>query len=143
MTFFEAAKELGISSGLRRLPVEVIDSIYHYLKGSLFCRYITVLSFTQEVSEAAQKQGMFSFPLGQVLKWERGGQPALEIPAANLPFFIRLTIDARGIRQVEGLAQLPTATNAIQRYDDKAFVILEEGSLRGIIAHFKVPSIHP
>ncbi len=52
---------------------------------------------------------------------------------------IRLTIDSRGIREVERLPRLPTGADTdIQRYDDRVLVVQEDTGLGGVIAHLKV-----
>lgn len=133
MVFLESAEKLGMPK-LKRLPPEIIDAIHSYSERSLFCRYVSVLSLVRELDREASRDTL-SLPLRQVLTWERGGQLARMAGSADLPI-VRLTIDSRGIKEVERLPRQPPQST--QRTDTMVFVIQEESQLEGVIVHVKV-----
>ncbi len=92
-----------------------------------------VLNLVRGLSAAPEDP--LSAPLTTVSSWERGGQSQLFGVPAALPI-TRITIDSRGIKAVERLAERPRQSG--RRSDDAGFVFGDESQLRGINAKFKV-----
>lgn len=125
---------LGLS-GIKRLPLEVLDMIREFSADSVFWRYNTVLDFSRGLSSlpSTPRQVM---PLDRVRAWQRGELPITEKEGdPHLPV-MRLTIDVKGIRKIERLSEHPRFKPG--RTDHLAFIVLDEDSIIGIRAMFKV-----
>ena len=135
---YERSRVYGIPC-LRLLPPELIEMIRDYSESATFWRHISALSFGIELSttpaQTASPSLATSIPLCDILAWTRGQEPTLVQPPDRSPV-IRLTIDYRGIRQVE---RLPRKSQYQQfRSDNMAFAIEDEDQLKDIIVQFKV-----
>ena len=131
---YERAEQLGIPR-LRLLPLELIQMIGEYSDSESFWRYIGALSFGRRL--AAAPLNATSIPLCNISAWKRGTEPAL-FQTPDHPPLVRLTIDYRGIRQVE---RLPSRPPYQQGHSDKlAYVIEEERRIAGVTAQLKVIS---
>lgn len=134
----ERAEKLGIP-GLRSLPSELIQMIRDYRKSEDFWRYIAVLNVSRDISAASVNTNLpsptLTIPLCNISAWARGKGQGLLHSAANPPI-IRLTIDGRGIRQVERLPRRPMYQQC--RADNVAYVIQEESQLEDVQAQLKV-----
>ncbi|KAK8031448.1 hypothetical protein PG990_001182 [Apiospora arundinis] len=129
------AEQCGIP-GLKLLPPELIHMVYEYSEHATFWRYIDIVRLGKEL-EAASLYSR-SLPLRSILAWTRGSRPyRLQSPGSSCLRIIRLTIDYRGLRQVERLRERPSYRHG--RSDSKAFVILTDGEddLENITMHYK------
>ncbi len=124
---------------LRLLPPELIAMIRDFSESGTFWRYISVLSFGRELSAAstntASPSPTTSLPLTNISAWTRGREPTLLQPSDRSEI-VRLTIDYRGIRQIERLPRRPSYQQL--RSDSAAFAIQEENELRNVTTLFKV-----
>jgi len=127
-----AAKALGLS-GLRLLPLEMIQWIRSYSVISLLWRLSSARALASRLSAAAAGS-LVSIPARDIPPWRRGDTPAPVVPS-RLPV-IRLKIDSRGIEEVERLQKKPPYK--VWRSDQSVFVLLEESCLEGARVHFKV-----
>lgn len=125
---------LGLS-GIKRLPLEVLDMIREYSADSVFWRYNTALDFSRRLSSlpSSPRQVM---PLDRVRSWERGELPVTEKEGDSYLPIMRLTMDVKGIRKIERFSEHPQFKPG--RTDHLAFVVLDEDSIIGIRAMFKV-----
>lgn len=134
----EKAKSFGVS-GLTLLPPELILMIRDYSKSGMFWRYISALSFSRELSAAPINTDLSSaptsMPLDSISAWVRGREPLSFQSPDHLPL-VRLTVDSRGIRQIERLPHRPSFHP--WRSDNMAFAIQEESQLKDITTQFKV-----
>ena len=135
---YEKARVYGIP-GLKLLPPELIEMVRGHSESGTFWRYISAMSFGRELSKTpigtAASSLATSIPLGDILGWTRGREPTL-VQSPDRSLVVRLTIDYRGIRQVERLPRRPPYQQF--RSDSMAFAIQDEDQLRDIIVQFKV-----
>ncbi|ORY58252.1 uncharacterized protein BCR38DRAFT_448479 [Pseudomassariella vexata] len=128
----EMAEKYGIPS-LRLLPPELIRMIQDYSQSGTFWRYISVTSFSRELSVASVNP--ISILLCNISTWVRGREPTL-LESPGHPSIIRLTMDSRGIREIERLSHRPPYQH--WRSDNMAFAIQEESHLGNITTQYKV-----
>jgi hypothetical protein len=135
---YENAERYGIPR-LRSLPPELVSLIRDYSHPGTFWRYISVLTRARELAalpaEPSLPSSILSTPLCNISAWKRGEPPTLMLSGAQLPI-VRLTIDSRGIKQVERLARWPPYQQ--RRSNSMEFVVNERDRLRNVVAKFKV-----
>lgn len=135
---YEKADKYGIP-GLRLLPPELIRMIRDHFESGTFWRYISVVSFGRELSAISRDSNLpspiTSIPLCNISAWSRGREPTL-LQSPDRPPIIRLTIDYRGIRQIERLPRWPSCQ--YWRSNNMAFAIQEESQLRTVTTQVKV-----
>jgi hypothetical protein len=135
------AVELCGLRGRAALPDIVAASILERLdldRDSYFWSYIAALDLAKRHSSATS-QPLRVFRLSRVLSWERGTFP--QLVASNqsredLPSVIRLSIDHDGLKKIERLTGRPTFCR--ERFDNLAFVVVEESRFGVAIAQLKV-----
>ena len=123
--------------GLRRLPPELIYMVYELSEKATFWRYVAIVSLGREL-EAAPPASR-TLPLRSVSAWTRGAEPSQSSQQSpDHPPILRLTIDRRGLAQIERLSERPPYRRG--RSDSMAYVVLTEGEddLENIIMHYKV-----
>jgi hypothetical protein len=121
-------------SRMKMLPTEILNMIRDYSDTSMIWRIRTVSGLVERFSVATTRQ-FLSFPLQTVSAWQRGGQPVIADTTDMLPI-MRLTIDSRGLREIERLKESPKFKT--RRTEDCVFVVLSRDSLEGINAQFQV-----
>lgn len=137
---YEKAEEYGIP-GLRSLPPELFEIIRNHSVSATFWRYVAALDFSRELSSAPDLQPECPWiPFGDLLAWKRGEESSLQLedgsPNIGATKVVRLTIDSRGICQVERLPSRPPFQQ--WRSESVAFVIHEGSQLSDIKAVFSV-----
>ena len=126
--------KLGIS--LRSLPLEILQMIHKkYSTTSLVWRLNAASNLSRQLPTTLSAD-LLSIPLHAVVAWKRGGQPITEQIVNQIAPVIRLTIDSWGIQEVERLPGNPECRG--RRTDGLVFIILDQKSLKGITACFKV-----
>lgn len=135
---YKKAARFGIP-GLRLLPPEIVEMIKQYSKYATFWRYLSVLALCEELVEVSYRakasSQLISLPLSRISDWERGREPSLLQSSENPPF-TRLTIDYRGIRQVERLPSRPPYQP--WRSNNTVFAIHQESQIGNVTTEFKV-----
>ncbi|KAL2185636.1 hypothetical protein L209DRAFT_455002 [Thermothelomyces heterothallicus CBS 203.75] len=135
--FLRCAERCGLPrlDGLPQLVIEAImESLpqHHY-----FWRCVTALDMARRLS-SVRAQPLLIVQLSRLLSWERGTPPKVaseEEAVANLPPFVRLTIDVDGLCKVERLKERPRFSR--RRFDDRTFVIERIDDLGVSLAMFK------
>ncbi|KND90843.1 hypothetical protein TOPH_04652 [Tolypocladium ophioglossoides CBS 100239] len=107
--------------------------VHRHSATSLFWRYNAASELTKRLTASSNQ--LLSIPLCPVSAWHRGGKPVTAETTHQLPV-IRLTIDSWGITEVERLSGYPRFKR--WRTDRLIFVILDQGCLEGVTAHFKL-----
>ncbi|KAH7111463.1 hypothetical protein B0J13DRAFT_461938 [Dactylonectria estremocensis] len=125
------------TSRMRSLPPEILKMIYEYSATSIIWRFNAASEVIQRLTIPSSDH-LLSIPLREVSAWKRSGQPWTTETAHNLPV-VRLTIDSRGIQEVERLPGNPLFRR--WRTDGLVFVTLNHELLDGVIAHFKFGSL--
>lgn len=112
--------------------------IRDYSETATFWRYIYALNLSRELvrwpTNASPSSSINLVSLCDVSAWVRGGEPTLLHSPDHQPI-IRLTLDCRGIKQVERLATRPSYEPG--RSDNMSFIVKEESELTRITARFK------
>lgn len=113
--------------------------MHEYLKSTLLCQLTRALEFAQQLS-AYSSTSLVSVPLYTVRSWKRGSPPAIAGAESQMPI-IRLTIDSKGLREIERLPRRPPFRS--WRSDSLAFAVLEHredsiSEFKEITADFKV-----
>lgn len=121
------------------LPQLVIETIMEFLpEEHYFWRCVAALDMADRLS-AVRAEPLRIVQLSHLVSWERGTLPRVaseEEPVANLPPFVRLTIDVDGLCKVERLEKRPDFGK--RRFDDRVFVIERVDDLGVSLAKFKV-----
>lgn len=132
---YEKAERHGMPQ-LKLLPPELIHMIRDCSQSGTFWRYITVQSISRELSTiSSSSRASISAPLRDVMTWARGREMTL-LRSSNNPPFMRLTVDSRGIRQIESLLCRPLYQQ--HRSDQAAFAMLDRSQLEDATIHVKV-----
>ncbi|KAM0811875.1 putative Heterokaryon incompatibility domain-containing protein [Seiridium cardinale] len=133
----EKAESLGIYR-LRLLPLELLRMIQGYSEFAIFWRYISIVSFARQFSVAPATTDLSapirSIPLGDISVWTRGEEPKLLQSPDHLPF-VRLTLDCRGIRQIERLPRQPPYQPACS--SDLAFIVEKMSDVEDVTIQLK------
>lgn len=131
----------GIS--LRRLPAEVVWMVHAHSADCEIWRIGSAMDFTLRLckDQSMASARLYSFPLGDILSWERGGPPMLATGASVITdqSVIRLTVDQHGIRQIERLPTRPRwKSGYVWRTSQPVYVVEEDRKLVGVVAKIKV-----
>jgi len=128
-----AAEGAGFAR-LAHLPPEIVRFIQDYSASSILWTYSSAMDLASQMTGVLPQEGLISFPLQEVLAWERGGSPLLAARPQRTT--IRLTIDVRGIKKIERFVTSPPYCN--WRSDSLVFVIVKDDEVADAIMHFKV-----
>lgn len=90
---------------------EVAQLIQSHSERHCLWRYCSVLKLVQDL-ELAESLETATYPLSQVLSWSRGEDPRLVQDEHVARPFIELRIDARGIKSIERISNIPTNTGS-------------------------------
>jgi len=120
---------------LASLPREIIDMIWQHAQPDLVDRYSFIIHLARELSQPAPAE-CSTGPLVHLSAWERE-KPPREARQSRLGFVMRLTIDTRGIREVEKLPSMPAYEG--QRSDTEVFVVQADTTLARLYAQQSVP----
>ncbi|KAL2132060.1 hypothetical protein VTI74DRAFT_4262 [Chaetomium olivicolor] len=135
-TFVSCAAQCGMA-WLGELPEPVVVSIMEMVPRECeFWRCVAALDMARRLAVQPGRR-LRTVPLNWLVSWERGEAPVLatEEQVEALPSLVRLTVDVDGVRKFERLATRPAFTT--KRYDDRAFVIDEEGRFGVAVVHLK------
>jgi hypothetical protein len=128
-------------AGLATLPPEISAKIYQHYPDSQLGRCVAVLGLSRHLS-GIRAPALTSWPLRRILSWKRGEEPVLtpspETPPETESF--RLTIDCRGLLEIERLDERPAYSG---RHSDSlvyAFLPDEVDAIDATV-HFKVRSL--
>jgi len=119
---------------LAHVPLEIVFLIQDYSASSILWAYSSTVDLANQMSEALPQEELVSYPLQEVLAWERGGSPLLT--ARPQRSTTRLTIDARGIKAIERFATSPPY--CYRPADNLVFVVVKDDRLADALMHFKV-----
>lgn len=124
---------------LGNMPPEIAHQIFEYLEGTPLSRYCAVLDLIDFVSKHVHGPHEV-LSICRVASWRRGQKAQLlsDEHENELPF-IRLTTDARGLREIERLEEPVPSTNS--KPNDWAYTryIVERAVVfKGVNAHIKV-----
>ncbi|KAK0748184.1 hypothetical protein B0T21DRAFT_406722 [Apiosordaria backusii] len=108
---------------LSQLSAELTKMIQDFSAGSLIWRLTRVMMLAMEGPLSGKEQSCL---LSKVSAWERGGEPviAADDNEPALPQIIRLTMDSRGLREIERLQEKPVYRYG--RSESKAFAVFNE-----------------
>lgn len=120
---------------LSRIPIEIVALIRKHSTTSLFWRLASALQLADDLSKVAAND-LVSMPFCKIGRWERGSPPVTS--SHQLPF-VSLTIDSRGIRQVQRFRDKVQYSQ--ERYDHLVFVVQDAASFVDVVARFKVPTM--
>jgi hypothetical protein len=125
---------------LGQLPAELIQMIHKYSESAEFWRCISALSLARELSRLQKDVALEATPtpLYNILAWTRGD--SIVVRSEELPPYIRLTLDSRGIRRIERFQERSSYEPA--HSNKEAFVVASESELRGVVAIPKVVEPH-
>ncbi|POR37352.1 Uncharacterized protein TPAR_02437 [Tolypocladium paradoxum] len=128
---------------LATLPWELVRMIHAWSEPALFWRMAAAFDVATTINALAngtvasvpRRAMRYSTPVKDLLSWDRGYDPVL-CQDQDRPPIIRLTLDSRGIRRFERLAENPDPA-ATARSDQLAFVVQHQSLLRGVNLQFK------
>lgn len=135
---------------LARLPVEIVQTIRCYSASSLLWRYLCLEHYANENARVKHSPWV-RMPIKEVRGWRRGGElvrmSRVESEQSDATGslnvdeegpVVRVTVDWRGIRQIERLSK--EFRHAPQQNSDyqEVFMILRADALDGTVIHFKV-----
>lgn len=131
-----AAEEHCNLPTLSVLPPELVPEVRAHSSASLYWKYLSVMDLVDKFRDCGEGSGeLVSRPLEDISAWKRGSRPKFAAEPAGRA--VRLTLDARGIMQIERLQALEDVL-PLHNSDTKAFVVLHVDQLRDIIANFRV-----
>lgn len=90
---------------------EVAQLIQSHSQSHCLWRYCSVLKLVQDL-ELAETLETAMYPLSQVQSWSRGEDPELVQDEHLAGPFIKLKIDARGVKSIERISKIPTNTGS-------------------------------
>ena len=127
-----AAQACGLP-GLLNLPLELADIVSEFASDSALFRLSSVLDLIDYTNTGGKFKAMWKVPIQDIASWERGAEPVMENGVSDKPF-IHLVIDARGLRQICRVAEIPAPSE--DRYDDLAFVLEHELCFKDVTVDF-------
>lgn len=122
-------------SELPRMPPEIGQMVRDGSQFSLFWRLTAALELAAHF-DTVPTSSFSSIPVRQIAGWKRGCDPIQSQALAHLPL-VRLTIDSRGIRQLERLPACEPRHSS-RRVDNMVFIVEDEGCFDNVAAIFKV-----
>jgi len=141
-------KQCGLPP-ITALPRELFDMIYDSCKDNVFWRFCRANQVAKCISRSSPST-LKTFPLQNVLAWEREGELALtgssssssERPVQPGDIF-RLSVDWHGLKKIERLASWPAYEAAYSQHH--AFALETAESVKDVVVEVKVslPSFMP
>jgi hypothetical protein len=125
-------REVGLR-GFKKLPIELLDIIQEYAEPCLLLRYNMILSLAEILS--SEDEASTVCPINHVSSWHRGGIPDMREEGDNKAALVRLTIDRRGLRQIE---RLSTPSDGLPCKSGCLFVVERAGYVFSVTAEFRV-----
>ncbi|KAK3297858.1 uncharacterized protein B0H64DRAFT_132777 [Chaetomium fimeti] len=121
---------------LYTLPLELLEMIRQHTKDSFVWRCIPVVQLA-DCASALNPEPLFTFPLRDILSWERGGklERVMETWSPSPPPILRLTVDPLGISKVERLPDPPRYTGECASH--LAFIVEDGTFIPEAVAQFK------
>lgn len=111
-------------AGLATLPPEIGSKIQRYSSDSPLWRYIALSALSRHLS-GIQALALTSWPLRRIVSWRRGEEPVCG-PQDSMQETeaLRLTIDCRGLLEIERLDKIPPHKRG--RSDSLVYAILAD-----------------
>ncbi|KAM5352856.1 hypothetical protein ACJ41O_005578 [Fusarium nematophilum] len=121
---------------MKRLPQEIVVMVHSYSEGAPFWTLVRALAVRLEYTTLRSDADFVTAKLTNAVSWKRGDAAPTLASDEELPELIRITLDARGVCQIERLAEYPPPFTS-RRSDTKRFILADESRLRGLKMHFK------
>ncbi|OAA70684.1 hypothetical protein ISF_02658 [Cordyceps fumosorosea ARSEF 2679] len=119
---------------LAMLPYELLLAICENLQHSVFWRYVLAREFVRKLIAKANDKTSTTTTLSQIASWKRGSAPKIATPDAGSYF--RLTIDSRGLQEIERLVDIPA--RSAMRSEACAYVVDSVQQLGEISTSFQL-----
>ncbi|PTB45506.1 hypothetical protein M441DRAFT_131140 [Trichoderma asperellum CBS 433.97] len=120
---------------------EVALLIQSHSRSHILWRYCSVLKLVRDL-ELAESLETATYPLRKVLSWSRGELPKL-VQDKNLAGpFILLTLDARGVKSIERIPEVPTTTGTEIPTPSFLFALATVERLSGAKIEFELGMCH-
>ncbi|KAJ3525967.1 hypothetical protein NM208_g11412 [Fusarium decemcellulare] len=145
----KAGDEVGIP--LKMLPPEITIAIQGYSQDAPFWCLTRALALSFEYSAVLSDTKLITVPLTNVHSWKRGdASPRLGNKEEELPSVLRMTLDSRGVSQIERLSEHPLPLSSRNTSGTKQYIVADESRFARIKMHFQgglswlwCPTNHP
>ena len=136
-----AIDKLGFEA-LGMLPVELHHRIRTFCEDSPLWRYASVLEFVDQVSTTLKpfqqnQQTELAVPIRNVGSWSRGKDLLRQAHKVDAKHVLRISIDYRGIAQIEWLEEVPRASYGLQS-EYFAYILGTASEFDGVTVDFEV-----
>lgn len=128
-------ERLDLPTNITRYPAEVRQIIYQLSWPSPFWHVASLLHLVSNLSAAEAIGDVDSIRLCDISKWERGQRAPAQCHMRKSSY-VRVTIDSRGIREMERLVDFPAFEH--RPHEAAYFAFFDERNLHEYTAHFQV-----
>lgn len=138
----EAVAEVAEKFGMKlmaRLPPEIVQMIRSFCDDSLFWKLASALDLSDRF-HATSTSHITTLPLGKIVEWQRYSElvtaDSRDSDSPDLPPFIRITIDSRGVSNIDRLDT--DLSDDVMPRDNESYIIQDAASCDNIETILKV-----